>query len=91
MSKFALENGSTSQSDTKAQNGNDDTDDKTTDVKPKTKKRSASKEEAPEPKKKVKDSQKATTKSLNVPIDEGFNMRSGTFKRKSIKLENDTC
>ncbi|KAJ5338000.1 hypothetical protein N7452_004728 [Penicillium brevicompactum] len=82
-SNFAFGNGSTSQADTKSQNGNDDTE-----VKPKTKKRSASKDEAPESIKKSKNSQKATTKCLNIPIDEGFNMRSGTFRQPTVFIDD---
>jgi poly [ADP-ribose] polymerase len=54
-----------------------------TDKKPETKKRSAVKDEpAEEPNKKLKDIQKASSKFLNVPVDEGFNENWGGFTRE---------
>lgn len=51
-----------------------------TDKKPESKKRSAVKDEpAEEPNKKLKDIQKASSKFLNVPVDEGFNEHWGGF------------
>jgi poly [ADP-ribose] polymerase len=48
-----------------------------------TKKRSVKDEPAEEPNKKLKDIQKASSKSLNVPVDEGFDDRSVGFVRES--------
>jgi poly [ADP-ribose] polymerase len=78
-SKFKFDKELTQQTDTAQQNGNDGTDEK-----PKAKKRSASDEKASGSKKKVKDSQKTTTSSLNIPIDEGFK-KVGVFARKSTQ------
>jgi poly [ADP-ribose] polymerase len=50
-----------------------------------TKKRAASEDETGDSKKKVKDSQKATGKALNIPIDEGFDQRGGDYKSKLTK------
>jgi poly [ADP-ribose] polymerase len=82
-SKYAFNKESKVQVDTAAQkNGNGkNTEKKPKDVKP-TKKRGASEEEGSESKKKVKDSQKATTKSLNIPIDEGFDQRDSYYQCK---------
>lgn len=55
-----------------------------------TKKRAASEEEAPDSKKRVKDSQKAPTKSLCIPIDEGFDQWGSDYKSKLAKEPTPT-
>ena len=80
-SMYAFDKESTGQVSQNQNNGNGDTEKKAKDVKP-AKKRNASEEEAPDSKKKIKDSQKATTKSLHIPLDEGFDLRDGYYKSK---------
>lgn len=85
-SKYTFDDNSAQQTDTKTQKkSNGRTVDNSTDVKPKLKKRGASDDEAADSKKRVKDTQKTASKSLNIPIDEGFNKRDGFFKRKSMQ------
>lgn len=85
-SKYKLDDNSAQQPDTKTQKKtNGRTVDNSTDAKPKLKKRGASDDEAADSKKRVKDTQKTASKSLNIPIDEGFNKRDGFFKRKSMQ------
>lgn len=62
---------------------------KTAEEKP-TKKRTASEDETQDPKKKVKSSQEAKTKTLNIPVDEGFDQRDGSYKSKFTKASAPT-
>ncbi|CAG8192223.1 unnamed protein product [Penicillium olsonii] len=77
-------------STTKQENGDVDGDatDTVAETKSKAKKRSASGEETGASKKKAKDIQKATTKYLNIPIDEGFNKRGGPFMQPTVYVDD---
>ncbi|KAJ5766152.1 uncharacterized protein N7511_003768 [Penicillium nucicola] len=64
------------------------TDGNGTDKKPATKKRAVKDDPAGKPNKKVKDIQKASSKTLNVPVDEGFGDRSGDFKQPTVHIDD---
>ncbi|KAJ5306865.1 hypothetical protein PENANT_c003G07507 [Penicillium antarcticum] len=59
-----------------------------TDKKAETKKRAVKDEPTEEPNKKLKDIQKASSKSLNVPVDEGFDDRSDGFMQPTVYIDD---